>query len=169
MILRCTKRLLAVIGVDRLDPDPPGAQDSDWYANLLWCRRRKHLLLTHAATLFTAVQADISAAQLRSTHELVVNLIARELASEGLPSDTFGDLTGPPLRLATTADRRILGCMNDMATLWQAALMQDGPGIASTVELNRALRRNINSTRGYQRPIDLTIAYRQVQGRAPRN
>lgn len=159
MILRCTKKLLAVLGAGRVEAGTPAA-DTDWYANLLWCERRKCLFVTQAATLFTAVQADVSVAELRSTQSLVLSLVARELASEGLPPDTFGDLAAQDLQLMTTADRSVLGCMTDMAHYWQAAVARDG-GLAKAdlIALNRSLRRNINSTRGYQRPIDLTTTY----------
>jgi Domain of unknown function (DUF6933) len=47
VILRCTNKLLAVIGAPLADPAPaPDAED--WYANLLWSDRRKCLLLTHS-------------------------------------------------------------------------------------------------------------------------
>jgi hypothetical protein len=106
------------------------------------------------------VQADVSAAELRSTQRLVLGLVARELASEGLPPDTFYDPAAQTLRITTTADRSVLGCMNDMALYWQTAVAQDG-GLANAghAARNRSLRRNINSTRDYQRPIDLTVAY----------
>jgi len=52
--------------------------------------------------------------------------------------------------LAKTADRSVLGCMNDMAFLCEIVIDQAG-GLAGTdiAELNQALRRNINSARGY--------------------
>ena len=57
MILRCTKKLLTVIGSRQLiDRTPDG---EDWYANLLWLSGRKCLLITHAATLFTVFEADV--------------------------------------------------------------------------------------------------------------
>ena len=56
------------------EPDP-----EDWYANLLWFDRRKCLLLTHSATLFTIFEADVSASGLRATREFVAGLIGREL------------------------------------------------------------------------------------------
>ena len=58
--------------------------------------------------------------------------------------------------MARTADRSVLGCMNDMAMLCEQAIATSG-GLrrADLADLNRALRRNSNSSRGYQRPIDL--------------
>jgi hypothetical protein len=58
VILRCTKKLLAVIGPSLLAEPPPAPDAEDWYANLLWSGRRKCLLMTHAATLFTIFEPD---------------------------------------------------------------------------------------------------------------
>lgn len=156
MVLRCTKKLLAIIGASRVTEPGPGPDAEDWYASLLWFDRRKCLLLTHAATLFSVFEADLRAAHLRVTHGLVTGLIERELRREGLAAATFGNLRSQELVLARTADRSVLGCMNDMAFLCQVAISDSG-GLAHTDlgELNQALHRNINSPRGYQRPVEL--------------
>ena len=155
MILRCTKKLLTVIRPRQLiDCTPDG---EDWYANLLWLSGRKCLLLTHAATLFTVLEADVRAADLRDPGRLVTDLISRELLREQLPADTFGRSGPADVILAKTADRSVLGCMNDMAFMCETVTTRSG-GLASTdiADLNQALRRNINSARGYQPPIELT-------------
>jgi hypothetical protein len=135
----------------------PSAED--WYGNLLWFDRRKCLLLTHAGTLFSIFEADVRAAGLRDTRRTVAGLIGRELARENLPAATFGSVDTDELIIARTADRSVLGCMNDMAFMCEHAIAQSG-GLQHTdlAELNHALRRNINSTRGYQRPVDLAAA-----------
>jgi hypothetical protein len=157
VILRCTKKLLDVIRPRQLAADAPDGED--WYANLLWLDGRKCLLLTHSATLFSVFESDVRAAGLRDTGRLVTSLIARELTREGLPSTTFGRLDPAALALAKTADRIVMGCMNDMAYRSEAIVWDSG-GLASTDigELNQALRRNINSSRGYAYPIDLVTA-----------
>ena len=155
VILRCTKKLLTAMGVQVAQPAPiPGPED--WYANLLWFERRKCLLLTHSATLFTIFEPTVTAVSLRATHQLVADLIGRELRCEGLPPDTFGDLDQDVL-LAKTADRSVLGCMNDMAFMCEHAIAEAG-GLAWTdlAKLNQLLRRNISSARGYCPPIELT-------------
>ena len=156
MILRCTKKLLAVIGPRLVTAPGPAPDVEDWYANLLWFDRRKCLLLTHSATLFTIFEPEVTAAGLRVTDRLVTRLIERELASEGLPAAT---LLGPePVRviLAKTADRSVLGCMNDMALHCQYAVAEYGSLQHTDIgELNHSLRRNINSCRGYRPPIEL--------------
>ena len=158
MILRCTKKLLAVIGVPVTDPAlVPDAED--WYANLLWSGRRKCLLLTHAATLFTIFEPGVTAARLRATGRLVTELIERELAREGLPRATFLGPEPVHVILARTADRSVLGCMNDMAVRCEYAIAEYGSLQDTDIgELNQSLRGNINSARGYQPPIELAQA-----------
>jgi len=155
-MLRCTRKLLRLLGTDQVADPGPAPDAEDWYANLLWFDRRKCLLLTHVGTLFSMFEADVRVADLRDTQRLVIRLIGRELAREGLPATTFGALEEQGLIVASTANRSVLGCMNDMAMLCEHAIATSG-GLrqADLADLNRALRRNINSARGYQRPIDL--------------
>jgi hypothetical protein len=166
VILRCTNKLLAVIGPALAAKPAPAPDAEDWYANLLWFDRRKCLLLTHSATLFSIFEANVSALALRAAGPLVTRLIERELASEGFPSAVFAGLEPQDLILAKTADRSVLGCMNDMAFRCQNAIAGSG-GLMRTdlVALNRSLRRNINSARDYQPPIELIARRLKGSGR----
>lgn len=156
MVLRCAKKLLAIIGAGRVTEPGPAPDAEDWYANLLWFDRRKCLLLTHAASLFTVFEAGVRAADLRATPRLVTGLIERELRREGLSASTFGNLRSQELILARTADRSVLGCMNDMAFLCEVVI-GDAGGLAHTDlgELNQALHHNTNSPRGHRPPVEL--------------
>ena len=153
MILRCTRKLLVVIGSPVADP-APAHDPEDWYANLLWFDRRKCLLLTHVATLFTIFEADVSASGLR----------ARTSSSRALWVENSAARTCRRPRSVTSSSRRffwprtsfraeLLGCMNDMAFRCEHVIAEAG-GLAGTDldELNRSLRRNINSARGYRPP-----------------
>ncbi len=154
MIVRCTRKLLAVIRPTRLAGGLPDGED--WYANLLWFSGRKCLLLTHAATLFTVFESDVRAAGLRDTGQMVTGLIRRELAREQLPEDTFGSLDPGEVALARTADRSVLGCMNDMAFMCGVSIDRSGGLVGTDIAgLNQALRRNINRPRGYTPPVEL--------------
>ena len=155
MILRCTKKLLTVLASAVAEP-APAPDPEDWYANLIWLDRRTCLLLTHSATLFTIFEADVTASGLRATRQLVTGLIGRELRREGLPAGTFGDLGQQEVLLAKTADRSVLGCMNDMAFRCEHVIADAGGLVRTDLpELNRSLRRNINRARGYCPPIEL--------------
>ena len=58
--------------------------------------------------------------------------------------------------VAKTADRSILGCMNDMAFMCETMTDRSGGLVDTDIGgLNQKLRRNINSARDYQRPIEL--------------
>ena len=50
MILRCTKKLLAILGAGRVAEPGPTPDAGDWYASLLWSGRRKCLLPFAAIT-----------------------------------------------------------------------------------------------------------------------
>jgi hypothetical protein len=158
VLLRCTKKLLVVLGPGFVVKSAAVVDPQDWYANLVSFGGRKCLLLTQAATLFTILAPDVRAPDLRSLQAFVVGLLERELAAENLPTDTFGRLSDEALRIATTADRSVLGCMNDMVSLAGELIARDG-GLTHTNigSVNRALRRNITSSRGYARPIDLAL------------
>lgn len=110
----------------------------------------------HASTLFTVFEPDVRVAELRDAGSLVTRLISRELLREQLPTDTFGRADPASVIIAKTADRSVLGCMNDMAFMCEIATTRSG-GLAATdiADLNQALRRNINSARSHQPPIEL--------------
>lgn len=157
MILRCTGKLLKVLGV-RPRPDEPSAHsgDLDWYANLLWFDRRKCVLLTHARTLFSVFIPDVRKEDVTPVGPFVVRHIEDALAAEALPMSTLGPLDPASLQIARTASRSILGCMNDMAWMIENDLLSSGGlGTADIAAVNHRLRRTINSPSGYQRPIDL--------------
>ena len=127
VILRCTRRLLDVLEPGRLTSPAPQPDPEDFYANLVWIERRECLLLTHAATLFPVFVPDVRAPELRATKHLVTRLITGALVAEDLPVDSFGDLLREELVVARTADRRVLGCMNDLAFLCgETAARSDG-------------------------------------------
>ncbi len=89
----------------------------------------------------------------------MVQLAERELLHEALSPDVFGELRAEPLSLAKTTDRRVLGCMNDMAIHCEVAAARAGSLSADNVRaLNNDLRRNINSARDDGRQIDLVAA-----------
>ncbi|MGC1286789.1 MAG: hypothetical protein WA895_28065 [Streptosporangiaceae bacterium] len=58
--------------------------------------------------------------------------------------------------MAKTADRSVLGCMNDMAFLGEVAISNAG-GLAhcDLGKLNHALHCNINSSRSYRPAVEL--------------
>ncbi|MGH9131523.1 MAG: DUF6933 domain-containing protein [Acidimicrobiales bacterium] len=156
MILRCTAKLAALAGRPGSESDSLAPNGDDWYANLVWIDGRKCLLVTHAETLFSVFAPDVRAAQLRPLGPFVVPMIVAELALEGLGADSLGSLDPEAAVIAKTADRSVLGCMNDLAFLCERAAACDG-GLAKLdlARLHHLLHRNLNSPRDYVPAIEL--------------
>ena len=154
VILRCTGTLLTLLRGPA--PDPVEASPTDWYANLIQIQRRRCLLLTHAGSLFSVFAPALTAADLRPPGPLVVARIQAALHAEGLPATTFGPLDPHAVHVARTADRRVLGTMNDHLTLIQHVIAAHG-GLAhcDLDALHHTLHRTINSLTGYTPPIEL--------------
>lgn len=155
MIVRCTKRLLDLLGGPRLATAQAEPGEDDWYANLLWVDGKKCLLLTHAGTLFSVFVAEVRKADLLPFGSFVVEVVAAELRAERLPADALGALDPAAVELATTASRRVLGLMNDIAIHCRYAVAAEG-GLRHTDvrALNHSLRRTLNNHGGYAYPID---------------
>ena len=162
VILRCTAKLLNLLGARANDLAASEPSDADWYANLLWLDRRKCLLLAHAGTLFSVFVADVRKADLLPLGSLVARLIQRELHAEGLPLDTFGNLDRNGVELAKTASRSVLGYMNEIARDCEYAIAESGGlGRCDIERLNSELRRHLHLSRqppGHFVPIDLVRA-----------
>ncbi|MGH2947211.1 MAG: DUF6933 domain-containing protein [Solirubrobacteraceae bacterium] len=156
MILRCTGKLLNLLGkraVALVDAPP---SDDDWYANLLWLDRRKCLLIVHAGTLFPIFVADIRISDLRPIRR-VVDLLKRALLEEDLPIDALGLLDPNDVQLAKTASRHVLGVMNEMAFECGWHIDQaEGLWNINVDDLNHHLRRSLHTKDGqYQVPLEL--------------
>lgn len=156
MVLRCTRRVLDLLGGRTLALSEPPAAEDDWYLNLLWLDRQKCLLLTHAGTLFSVFLAGVRKAELHPIGACVVKAVEAELRSEGLPPDTFGQLNPDAVRLAKTASRSTLGFMNEMAAhLHYEVADAGGLSHCDINALNHHLRRTLHNRDGYVYPIEL--------------
>jgi hypothetical protein len=151
MILRCTAKLLKLLGASPASP-PDVDPETEWYANLLWFARRKCLLVTHAPTLFSVFVPDVRKPQLTPIGPFVLDAIRYSLMLEDLPPETFGRLDGDDVQVAKTASRSVLGSMNEMAFQIEHALDRSDWDFD---EINRWLRRTIFGSIAYRQPLDL--------------
>jgi hypothetical protein len=157
VVVRCTGKLLNLLGRRSIAlVDAPTTSD-DWYANRLWVDRRKCLLIVHADTLFALFVADIRVSDLRPFEHRIVDLLARALLEEGLPIDALGRLDPSEVWLAQTASRHVLGVMNQMALEISWHVDQAGGLPNSQIdELNSHLRRSLHTKDGdYQVRLEL--------------
>ncbi len=162
VMLRCTAKVLTLLGVS--EPVIGEACARDWYAHLVWIDRRKCLLVTHTGTLFSVFMPNVTAAGLRPIGPPVVSAIQTALQAEGLPVDTLGHLDPQQVAVAKTADRRILGTINDLAITTEHVIATAGGLARCDIDaLHHGLHRTINSITGYIPPIDLVTVSRQDQ------
>ena len=158
MILRCTTRVLELIGVRVPALADASATEDDWYANLFWVQRRKCLLLMHTGTLFPALVVDVSKRDLHDLGSWVTSTIETALAAERLAPGTLGTLEPASLRLARTASRSMLGFMNQAGQEIQYMIAVDGGLEHADIDaINHQLRRTLRSRDGYHKPIDLVL------------
>jgi hypothetical protein len=170
VVVRCTKKMLDLLGGRNVALSEPAPSDEDWYLNLVWIERQKCLLLTHSDTLFSLFRAGVRVAELRPLGAYLIAAIETDLRAEGLPADTFSELDRNDVRIAKTASRSILGFMNEMASELEWHIAHDG-GLHRTDidDLNHALRRMLRNRRGdYVRPIDLVNQRLNARGKSTR-
>lgn len=156
VVVRCTKKLLDLLGRAVTPTDQPPSAD-DWYANLLWIDRRKCLLLVHADSLLPVIRADIRVDELRPLGAYVVRAIEEELHAEGLPLDALGRLNAGDVHVGRTASRSVLGFMNEMAFHLRYQVDYGGGLDACDIRaLNRSQRRTLHNRGGvYAEPLSL--------------
>ncbi len=163
-MLRCTGKVLALLRVSAPARAVGEASEEDWYAHLVWVDRRQCLLVTHAGTLFSLFVPDVTAAGLRPIGPPLVSAIETALRAEGLPVATLGELGAREVTVAKTADRRILGTMNDLTVTAEHLIATAGGLAGCNIDaFNHALHRTINSITGYVPPIELVTSSRGNQ------
>lgn len=156
MTLRCTAKLLSLLGVRPTTLPDVRASAEDWYANLLWIDRRKCLLLAHGETLFSIFVADVLKADLAPIGPRITAIIEEHLRSERLPADALGVLEPEDVSLAKTNDRSILGVMNEIAhdIRYQVASM-GGIDHTEPAYVNHFIRRTLHGpNREHITPLD---------------
>jgi hypothetical protein len=159
VVVRCTKKMLDLLGGRSLTLSELPPTDDDWYLNLLWIDRQKCLLLTHAGTLFSVFRAGARSSDLRPLGTYLVEAIETELRAESLPTDTFSQLQPDTVQLAKTASRSALGFMNEMAFELRYLIADAGGlGRCDIDALNHRLRRTLRNRGEYVRPIELAAS-----------
>jgi hypothetical protein len=165
VVVRCTKKMLDLLGGRSITLSELPPTDNDWYLNLLWIDRHKCILLTHAGTFFSVFRAGVRSADLRPLGNYLVAAIETELRAESLPTDTFSELELESVRLAKTASRSTLGFMNQMAFELRYLIADTGGLRPCDIDLpNHGLRRTLRNRGEHVRPIEL--AARRITSRA---
>ena len=158
MLLRCTARLLKLMGSrgGPLVDAEPGVDD--WYANVFVVERRKCLLLLHADTLFAVLDTDVRVAQLNDLGLYVATVAVDALASEGLAGTALGPTDPSGVRKAKTTSRSVLGHLTQMELEAQHLIRYHGGLRSADIDdVNRRLRRHVRG-RGSEYVVPLELA-----------
>lgn len=156
--LRCTQKLLKAIGNRSITPveHTRSALLGDWYANLLVIGRQHTLLFTNESTRYSFAVLDVKKAALPTITTLFVESLKLNLAHEDIPAYVVDRLVADyrNLSLAGTANRSVLGSMNDLANLLEHYVRETE--MASDVRrINRELNRTPHKPLGWKSAIDV--------------
>jgi hypothetical protein len=165
LTLRCTRRVLTRFqATPSSAPVTPTTRLGDWYVG--WVPRRRALLLFMNERTLLAVligAAPIATALdrwRRSTFDLLVALgIDGEAAGDEL--DAMRDIG-----FAATANRRVLGCLNEATQVLRLLQVDDHPRRLFDAELH--LAGTLYSTIAYRHPRDLVREALSPTGTGPR-
>ena len=125
MIICCTQRAAREFGFapSQLEPVISDGQDQKniWFAHVFFIGRLKCLVLTHNASLFSAIKEGYKRIDMASPEELVKSMIGEALYHVGAPPEVIkkGLSDVQEIDYAKATDRRVLGSMNDMIKIYK--------------------------------------------------
>ena len=154
LLVRCTKKLLAEIPDRLIDPAATG---ESWHANLLRIERRKCVLFTHDATLYSVFVPGLK----RPEFEHLGDVFGQRLFKT-LLWDEFSQVqiervleSCRVIRYSTSNNRSVLGSMNDLRFQIEVNVAHDG-GLSNLdmMDLHHRLNRVPLSAVGYRYAVD---------------
>ena len=110
------------------DGEAPGSPLDTWYANLLRISRRKCVLFTHAESLFSFLTFDASRSSLKDLDAVFRDGLQEAMTREGFTPSVISQLMRgyEEARYAKTESRKVLGSMNDLASMFKFHFMSRG-------------------------------------------
>jgi len=124
-VIRCTAALGRVLPFET-DTEVPDEipRLNQWHARLVETGPGNFLLVTNSETLYSVVLLDVDETTLFGFDELVFEAIAEQLLNDELiEADSISEAIVPrPVLLARSDDRRVMGSMNDFASMVTSAL-----------------------------------------------
>jgi hypothetical protein len=116
MVFRFTAYAQAKLKTGRL-PKLPESADliHEWYVTAFVHSRRKHFMTTNAATLYTVISLGAGVPSDSEYFGMIFRELAEQTAADGLefPYRRFIAPASGEVALAATANRSVLGSMND--------------------------------------------------------
>ena len=143
-ILRCTKKLLTELKTKPSEETISSNEVDSWHANLLRIDRRKCILFTHDATLYSFFIPGLKKPQFENVREVFGQNLFKNLLWENFPQNQIEIALNKhrEIIIAKTNNRSVLGSMNDLAFQLKYRIAAMG-GLANVdlAELNHELNR----------------------------
>lgn len=140
-VIRCTQKLLAEVPSALIDPFASG---ESWHANLLRIERRKCVLFTHDASLYSVFVPGLKKPEFARLESVFGERLFKALRWDGFAQDQIeAMLDACRTVLFTRSDNRsVLGSMNDLRFQIEVYVAGDG-GLANVdlADLHRRLNR----------------------------
>jgi Domain of unknown function (DUF6933) len=116
-ILRCTKKLLTELKAKPPEGTMSSNELGSWHANLLRIDRRKCILFTHDATLYSFFVPGLKKPQFENVREIFGQNLFKNLLWENFPQNQIEIVLDEhrEIIIAKPNNRSVLGSMNDLA------------------------------------------------------
>lgn len=152
LVLRCTRRLLDLVGSPVADPPESTTVLGDWYAKPFSVAQKRFVLMISGRTRIAVV---IPGRRLSDLPHSLTHALSILLARLGVPADAIEREidASQEVVFATTDSRSLLGTLNDFAALAKLRL-RDRPD-TSLDDLSFSLSCSPVAPLGYHYPADL--------------
>ena len=143
-ILRCTKKLLNELKIKPSEETYFTGDLGSWHANLLRIDRRKCVLFTNDATLYSFLVPGLKKHQFQNFHEVFGQHLFKNLRLESFHQHQIEAVLDEhrEIVISKTNNRSVLGSMNDLAYQLKYSISSvGGLDYMDLAELNHELNR----------------------------
>lgn len=158
-LIHCTQKLLAEIPYSLIDPSVSG---ECWHANLLRIDRRKCVLFTHDATLYSVFVPGLRKPEFEHLDDIFGQRLFKALLWDEFPQTQIERMLEAcrVIRFTRSSSRSVLGSMNDIRFHIGVNVEHDG-GLTNIdlADLHHRLNHIPMSAIGYAFPIERLREY----------
>lgn len=161
LLLRCTNKVLKELKISK--SGLPDVMENEcplleWYVNLFYFNRKKCLLFTNAASLFSFVAYDVKRKEIKNLDTLFREGLTKAMGYEDFDSEQIKFVNkqmGEPIFLKT-ANRKVLGSMNDFVKyyIFKKTRLMEEDGIEDAGSVQRFINETPMGALEYKLPIE---------------
>ena len=143
-LIQCTKKLLTALPADLEIDQEKSSLLGNWHANLLLIERRKCVIFTNDATLYSLFVPRLIKPDFQKLSSIFISNLAANFTYEGLDKyiDEVLEDYQNNVSFGKSSNRSVLGSMNDIVNMINTYLYQHG-GLENVncLKLNQELNR----------------------------